>query len=288
MPEVIAIIAPSSSPDMEYLKLGIDYIESLGHRVILSPNINARTGYCAGTAKQRADDIRWAFEEAEGNVVWMARGGYGLVHCLPELQRLAATHKTVIGSSDATLLLELLYQRGSTRLIHGPMVERLAWYSDDKSKKSVTTWLHRDPATVSMKLKSANAVSDGNQTITGPLTGGNLTVIASLCGTPLQHDAKGCILLLEDVKEPLYRIDRSLQQLILSGVFNRVKAIVLGEFLSCTVGSDVMVDIIPKIIDILMPLQIPIYYDGPFGHGKHNISWPYRKNGEIRNNCLYF
>lgn len=286
MPDSVAIIAPSSGPDMKYLKQSIDWIESRGYRVVLGPHIEARSGYCAGSAKQRAHDLRWALEEAEGNTVWLARGGYGLVHCLPDLLSLPSTDKTIIGSSDATLLLELLCQRGSGRLVHGPMVERLAYYSDEQSQNAVMAWVNGKAGEIFWRLKPGNSLAHTCQPCRAPLTGGNLTVIASLCGTVLQHKAQGCFFLLEDVNEPLYRIDRCLQQLIFSGVFNGVKAIILGEFHACTASGQREKDIIPKIIDILAPLKIPLFYDGPFGHGKHNIAWPYRQNATLSGSCM--
>ncbi|RZT99031.1 muramoyltetrapeptide carboxypeptidase [Advenella incenata] len=284
----IALISPSSPADTDLLQQSVRFIESYGHRVIQSPKFNLRNWYCAGTVENRIQDLLWAINEADCDVIWIARGGYGLLQCLDHLSDIPMTEKIVIGSSDSTILLEALYRTGSRKLIHGPMVEKLSAYNDIQSQKYVMDIISKDFLIPVRKFVPANALAIRDHVIEGSVAGGNLTVMASLCGTKFQFDGTDKILFLEDVKEPLYRLDRVIHQLYFSNVMSGVKAIVLGEFMDCSFSGDEEQKVELLVAKLLEPLSIPVFFGAEFGHGPHNLAWKYGAKATLRNGNLTY
>ncbi len=282
----VAVIAPSGIPNKECLERGMDLIRSWGHQVVPGRHIDAVHRYMAGTAEQRSDDLRWALEDPQIDVVWLARGGFGIQHCLPQLHGLSFADKTVIGNSDATALLQFLHLRGHRRLIHGPMVETLASDVDDATRDGIQRLLGSSGDGGCLTgVATVNADPLGR---TGALLGGNLTMLASLSGTPWALRAGGAIVMLEDITEHAFRLDRSLMQLRLSGALDGVCAFVLGEFVRCHLPAGAGYTVDELVTDLLQPLGVPIVQGVSFGHGRTNLAWPYGRQARLEGNCLTF
>jgi muramoyltetrapeptide carboxypeptidase len=282
----IAVVAPASIPNREGLERGIELLRSWGYRVVLGKNVHATWRYSAGTVSQRAEDLRWALEDPEIDAVWLARGGFGVQHCLPVLAAVSLSDKMVIGNSDATALLQYLYLQGQRRLIHGPTVETLVDEVDDATRDAVRQVL-ASPEHAGA-LHGTSVIGSYAAPRTGPVLGGNITMLASLAGTPWALRAAGSILMLEDITEHAFRLDRSLLQLRLSGALEGVNGIVLGDFIRCHLPPGADYTASELVADLLRPLGVPIVQGATFGHGKTNLPWQYGRAATLEGFSLSF
>ncbi len=265
----IAAVSPSGIHDPTRLTQSIELVESWGHKVVLAPNHGKTHLYTAGTQAERITDFRWAIEHPNIDTIWFVRGGYGTAQLLEHLPK--SCSKAIIGFSDATALLAHGWNQKDhwTALLHGPVLYSLASLCDSQSQAHVKHWL----STNKTPTLSATYWFGPKVTIQAPMVGGNLCVLASLCGTPSQLNADGCILALEDIAEPLYKIDRMLLQLEQSGMLNKVKGIVFGSFHNCTPPKNADYTLRDVFIERLQHLSIPIYGDAEFGHNEVNWLW---------------
>jgi muramoyltetrapeptide carboxypeptidase len=122
--------------------------------------------------------------------------------------------------------------------------------------------------------------------VDGYLAGGNITVLASLAGTQWQARCDGAIVLLEDVTELAYRIDRSLMQLREAGVFDGARAFVIGDFIRCPLPENADYTLNDMLVDVLKPFDVPIYAGFPIGHGTRNHAWTYGAKASLEGNQL--
>ena len=270
----IAALSPSGIFTPEKLDASVKLIESWGHRIYFAPNFAAKHRYTAGTEEQRLQDFIWALEHPDIDTIWFIRGGYGTAQLLERLP--PYTEKTIIGFSDATALLSHGSNLQWPNLYHGPVLNSLASLCDKASIEAVRHFLdtNQTPA-----IYGEHAFGPTTE-IHGSLVGGNLCVLASLCGTPYQLNADGCILALEDIAEPLYKIDRMLLQLEQSGLFVGVKAILMGSYHNCSPPIDATYSLLDVFRERLTKLNIPVYINAPFGHNE--VNWIWRVGQEVR------
>jgi muramoyltetrapeptide carboxypeptidase len=186
-------------------------------------------GYLAGHDRDRLNDINRALRDPKIDAIWILRGGYGMMRILPgiDYDALSRAPKAIIGYSDVTALHAAVQRKCRLISYHGPTArEVLTDFSRDSFQRAVIS--QTDSCGAAPNAREINA-----GTAEGRLVGGNLSLLSSLCGTPFMPDLTDGILILEDVNEPVYRIDRMLQQLQLAGVLNGCKAIVFGDCTSC-------------------------------------------------------
>lgn len=248
-PPGIGVVAPSSVVPRVEFELGIERLRSGDLRVEVHPQCFKRSLYLAGDDVLRAEAFFEYAVRPDLPVIWCARGGYGAARLLPILDHLSTElgipgeKKLLVGYSDATALLEFVRARWGWSALHAPMpglrdfagVKPADWRAlegfisgkimDAAWSRKRLRWLGRTPS----------------RAIEGVLVGGNLSVWASLCGTPFEPRARDKILFFEDVSENFYRMDRMLQQLAQSGGLDGVAAIVLGTFEGCQ-------DAVPKVM----------------------------------------
>jgi muramoyltetrapeptide carboxypeptidase len=174
-------------------------------------------------------DINRALRDPKIDAIWCLRGGYGMMRILSgiDYDALSRTPKAIIGYSDVTALHAAVQRKCRLVTYHGPTArEPMTDLSRDSLRRAVVE--QADSCGVAANAREINAgVAEGR------LVGGNLAVLTSLCGTPFAPDLSDGILILEDINEPVYRIDRMLQQLKLAGAFNGCRAIVFGECVKC-------------------------------------------------------
>jgi|SRR5471030_756670 len=279
----IAIIAPASAPDMTKVEHGMARLRDWGFRVLEGHNLRAHFRYTAGTAQQRTEDLLWALSDPQIDAVWLAQGGYGCVHCIPDLPDNLPKDRIVIGFSDATSLFCALMNRGYSNLLHGPMVVSLATDADEETHQSVYAML----AGTDRSAMLGTHLCGPKETVIGPLIGGNLSILASIAGTPWAIRAEGAILLLEEILGDVYRIDRTLVQLRASGFLNGVKGIALGEFIRCMLPKNADFTLNDVFIDLLEPLGIPVVKDIGVGHGARNLTWRYGEQVTLRDGSIH-
>ncbi|MBL9037056.1 MAG: LD-carboxypeptidase [Archangium sp.] len=253
----VAVVAPSGPFDAAALERGIEvvsrrYVVSI--RPVLQPH-----RYLAGTDAQRLDAVQRAFDDDGVSAVFAARGGYGAMRLLPTL-RLAP--KPVIGFSDVTALHAALSTAG-LRSVHGPVVTQLGNQPADVSER-LFALLEGKPVGA---LHGTEALRAG--VAEGPLLGGNLSVLASLVGTRFMPSLRGAVLLLEDIGERPYRLDRMFTQLRLSGALDGVAGIALGEFTGCE-EKDAAYSSAEVWRELIQPLGVPCVAGFAIGHGAIN------------------
>ena len=278
----IGLIAPSSPPsDPAVIDRAVKGLEHVGFKVVLGAAVRKRLGFLAGDDKSRAADLNRFIRDRRTRAVMCLRGGHGCTRILPLLDKSAFKRdpKVLCGYSDVTALhLFMLAQVGSVAF-HGPMGG--ADFSRDKLDHYTMAHFVRSVA----EPEPAGSVFDGSKrrgvvmrrgSASGIIVGGNLSVLCALLGTPYFPKLKGSILLLEDVNEPPYRIDRMLTQLRLSGVLAGVKAIGLGAFSACddrikARGRQSTENVLEER---LATLGVPVVAGLPFGHIDSHATFP--------------
>jgi len=267
----IGIIAPASPiPDRSKLERGIEVLESLGFRVELGKHVFDAHLYLAGSDEARLSDLMEFVEREDIKAIVAARGGYGTLRLLDKLpyEKFALNPKIIMGFSDLTSLLIAITEKSGLVTFEGPMVASLFSRRDELSIEYFLRAVKIKDYTISPNPMQLTVIREGEAK--GRLLGGCLSLVNALIGTPYEPDFTDVILFLEDVDEPLYRVDRMLTQLRLAGKLDRVKGIVFGEF----VGDFDLKDLIEVIEDRTGDLGIPVVYGFPFGHGSHFVTIP--------------
>ncbi|MCF8063385.1 MAG: LD-carboxypeptidase, partial [Deltaproteobacteria bacterium] len=210
------------------------------------------------------------FARPEVKAVFCARGGYGCLRLLPriDLSLIRARPKIFVGYSDVTALLWGLHAATGLVSFHGPVVKGLHGETVQDLER-LLRWICEagEPPEIDL-LPGGRVIREGRAT--GPVFGGNLSLVSHLVGTPFMPDLDGAILFLEETHEPLYRIDRMLTHLALGGVFERLSGFLLGEF----DGDHSVEDLLALLMEHLSPLDIPVVAGLPVGHGNRNLPLP--------------
>jgi muramoyltetrapeptide carboxypeptidase len=198
---------------------------------VLAKHAGAKSGYLAGTDADRLGDLNAAIRDDSIDAIWCVRGGYGAMRLLAKVDyaALRRTPKPILGFSDITALHCAIQKCCGLISFHAPTARgALSNFSRDSLRRAVVD--HADSCGIA---EQAREIRPGRAA--GRLVGGNLALIAALVGTPFAADLTDSILVLEDVNEPLYKVDRMLQQLLLAGSFAACKAIVFGD---CSSGEE--------------------------------------------------
>jgi len=266
--DTIGVVAPAGPFDPEEFMQGKTVLETMGFRIVYDESIFQKHGFLAGTDDQRADQVNRLFADPSVQAIVCARGGYGSMRILPILDfNTIQTHpKIFVGFSDISALLTMLYEQCGLVTFHGPMVTSLAG-ATQRTILAMKTALTSDGP--------LELIPDGGKIIkpgmcSGVLAGGNLTTLCHLVGTPYSPNFRGKIVLLEDVGEMTYRIDRMLTQMKLAGCFNGIAGLILGAFKKCGQLNEIV-----EIFDnIFHDTDIPILAGFDIGHGKTNLTVP--------------
>jgi muramoyltetrapeptide carboxypeptidase len=222
----VVVVAPAGPFDRALLEAGIEIV-ARRYRVHHDPGMLTRHRYLAGSDERRLGELAAALTDSESRAVFCARGGYGMMRLLASLDGIALMPKPVVGFSDLTALHQFL-QRAHLVSIHGPTITQLSRL-DTLAHERLFGLLESDAPAA--QLSGTETYVDG--VAEGPLIGGNLSVLTRLLGTPFLAQLEGAVLLLEDVGERPYRLDRMWTHLALAGVFRQVRGIVLGGFTGC-------------------------------------------------------
>lgn len=264
----IAIVSPSSIIKPQNVYNALPVLRDRGWEPVVSPHAFDRHGSFAGTADNRYSDLADALTDPGVDAILCSRGGYGAIHLLERLARLPLeeTPKWLIGFSDISALHALLTSRGIAS-IHAPMAKALADHGGDNAdNRALLDFLAGEGLEYSLDPSPMNRPGDA----TGLLVGGNLSVISDLVGTPFDVIKPRRILFIEDVNEPIYKIERMLYQLRLSGVLADLAGLIVGKFSGCAPDAD-FASVNNIVADLTRDYSYPVAYDIPVGHVTHNI-----------------
>ncbi len=262
----IGIVAPSGAVPRDRFERGVAVLRSMGYTPVFGDEVFARQRYLAGEDRQRAEALHRCFGDETIDAVICARGGYGTLRLLPYLDLEMIRHhpKPFIGFSDISVLHWVFYRCCGMATYHGPVITSLGEAGRADRESLMTAIGSRRP----ICLNGIHRLKDG--TGVGPVVGGNLSTLSHLLGTPVAPQFRGCILLLEDTKEPAYKIDRMLSQMALSGCFDGLSGLVLGTFTDC--GP--MAAIQDLVMEVFEGKNIPIMAGVAVGHGPANRTIP--------------
>lgn len=277
--DTIGIVAPASPHSSDdKLKNGIKYLQQLGYKVVIGKHTNDKMGYLAGSDKSRASDINNFFGDKNIKAIFCTRGGYGS-HRILELidyNIIKRNPKIFVGYSDITALQLAIFKKTGLITFAGPMVipdlsEKLSVDSEEHFWKCLTV---PKPIGVisSFQNKKTNVLTHGK--VYGNILGGNLSVLAALVGTPYLPSFKNSVLILEDIDERPYRIDRMLHQLKLADWLDNFSGVLLGDFSTCLPEKNKPSLNLEEIFKSVFK-KIPIITDFRFGHIRNSITIPY-------------
>ena len=286
--DTIGILAPGSPLDKKYLDEALSNLKKLGYKFKLAPSCTSEYGYFAGTDIQRASDINHFFLDDEVDGILCMRGGYGCSRVLDKLdyEAIKKHPKQFIGYSDVTALHVALGEQANLSTIHGPMLTSfrdpsvITEFTGVNFLKGISGTLY--PGEIPMPAGA------GLKTITpgeaeGVIIGGNLCLLASLVGTPYELKGDGAILLIEDVDERTYKVDRMLQQLWQNGLLSRVNGVLVGDFVNADPvysGHEVPLD---EVLAYYARLTGKPWVKGvPVGHDDDNLYLPLGVRAKVK------
>jgi len=280
--QTLGIVAPAGPANVDRLRAGLDRLgETFPLRIaesITAPRDPNTPSYLAASDAVRAGELNAMLRDRDVRAIVLARGGYGLMRILPQLDRdaLRADPKPIVGFSDATALLAWAHA-GGVRGIHGPMGIQLGALPASDVAQLVA--LLTDPSPPGRR--PWRLVAHGRGTYRGPLVAGNLTMFSLLAGTPWALPLRAAIGLVEEVGELPYEIDRYLTQLTLSGELAQVAAMIVGDLARCEDANPPLGTPDPPdaalrtILERLHAAGTPAAVGAPIGHGDRNEPVPF-------------
>ncbi len=271
----IGIISPAGPVNEPDLQAGINLLESSGFKIQQAPHVYETHGYLAGDDETRLEDLHAMLQDQDIKAVLCARGGYGSLRLLDKIRYdlIRKAPKIIAGYSDITALLMAIHTKTGLITFHGPMVRGLAG-NDNKNWESLLNLISSNRP-ITQDLSECTILLPGKAK--GALMGGNLSLICHLLGTPFLPSFDGNILFIEDTGEPLYRLDRMLTHLTLSGKLKRISGLIAGRFEECGDTADIN----KLLTGIADKLKIPLVTGFPIGHGQKNIALPLGLTAEL-------
>jgi muramoyltetrapeptide carboxypeptidase len=281
--DTIAVVAPASGFPREELLRGLAWLRGR-YRLRVSPGLFARSGYLAGSDERRGSELSAAMRDPEVKAVVAARGGYGVMRLLDAFtpEALRRDPKWLVGFSDITALHAACWAAGLAS-VHGPNVTGLGGEASARVRLSWIDAIERPMAP--RRWTGLATVSAGEAT--GPVVGGNLSLLHAMAAAGRLTVPVGAVLVLEDVGEAPYRVDRMLTSLRLGGHLSRVAAIVLGGFTRCAGGPES-----PKVDEVLREctsfLGVPVLAGAPVGHEPLNEAFVLGRVAHVRGDSVTF
>jgi muramoyltetrapeptide carboxypeptidase len=290
--DVVGLVAPGGHTSDAAIEQAVQHIESLGFRVKQGTYLREVWGNYGGTVAARIADLHAMFRDPEVKAIWAIRGGSGCISLLRHLDyRLIRTHpKILLGYSDITALHLAIHRHAGLVTFHGPVASStpsdyatehlLAVLTEPRPSYTIPMSLDNDRRALDEPWYATRTVHEG--VATGPLIGGNLSLVSALAGTPYAADFAGSLLFLEEVNEEPYRIDRWMTQLDLSVGFDKAAAIMVGICENCGPQGDGPSLTLDETLDVhLTPLRVPAVTGYSFGHIRNQFTIPVGVKGRL-------
>ena len=265
--DTVAIISTARKVSKKELIPAITILKKWGLKVVLGKSIEAEDYQFAGNDELRTSDFQAMLDRPEVNAIWCARGGYGTVRIIDQLDftNFKKLPKWIIGYSDVTVLHSHLHQLGIETL-HAQMPVSIETKSEG-TIKSIKSTLFGEKYGIKIPSVESNITGKAS----GQLIGGNLSILYSLCGSPSALNTKGKILFIEDLDEYLYHIDRMLQNLKRNGMFDELEGLIVGGMTQMH-DNEIPYGKSAKeiILSICSGFNFPIAFNFPAGHVEDN------------------
>ncbi|MCK1793895.1 S66 peptidase family protein [Pseudomonas violetae] len=270
---VIGVIAPAGPASLDTDK-AIAWMRARGYALRIFPGVYEKEGYLAGSDERRLADLHAAFADLQVDAIICLRGGYGTPRLLDRIDfdLLRNNAKPFIGYSDITALHLAISRYAGFVTFHGPLLN--ADLLGDKKRPTEASFFNMLRGQVKAGSVLAHPVAYPLTTIEpgiahGRLLGGNLSLIAATMGTPYEIDAEGVILFIEDINEPLYRIDRLLTHLRLAGTLGQLRGVMVGDVAGVETAA------LERLLkQTFAPLRIPVLAGWRSGHCDPNLTLP--------------
>lgn len=277
--DLVAIVATARKNSKDEIQPAITFLESLGLKVVVGKTIGAQENQFAGSDALRVADLQRMLDNPDIKAIWCARGGYGTVRIIDQLDftNFKKHPKWIVGYSDVTVLHSHIHNLGF-ETIHAEMALDIS-RKTGLTKSSLRQVLFGKAHIIKYELQDA---LNRSGTATGQLTGGNLSVLYSLCGSLSAIDTKGKILFIEDLDEHLYHIDRMMQNLKRNGYFEKLAGLIVGGMsdmrdntLEFGFKTDNPFGKTAKeiIAETVSEYDFPVCYDFPAGHIDNNTAF---------------
>jgi muramoyltetrapeptide carboxypeptidase len=269
--DTIGMIAPARSVIEQEIAPFLDWTGKMGYKVKMGESIYKRHHQFSGTDRERLQDLDAMIADDNVKAIVAARGGYGCGRLLEDLniQLFSESPKWLIGFSDLTALLVAVNRIAKVETIHSWMpysLKSIAGFSSD-SIDSLVRGISGKKLSYKTRSHEMNILGESK----GILTGGNLSVLYSIGGTPYEPDYEGKVLFLEDVDEYLYHIDRIILNFEMRGIFNDICGLVIGSFNKMR-DNDIPFgkEAYEIIAERAEKYNIPTLFDFPAGHENRN------------------
>ena len=276
----IGIISPASPQrDPDRLRRGIAYLESKGYQIQLGKHaLNSYAGYLAGTDEQRVEDIHAMFADESIDAIMCARGGYGTTRILSSLnyELIRSNPKIFVGFSDTTALQSAIFKNSGLITFSGAMpsvdfADDIDPFTEQSFWSILTQDIHKEIINVDTLTTYKGGRAEGR------LLCGNMCLLATLCGSEFMPSFEDSLLLIEDIGEEPYRIDRYFSQLELSGHLHALNGLLIGDF---TPPSNPVASVPQRpyeeiIQDYATRIHTPVFGTFPYGHIKRKLTLPF-------------
>jgi len=283
--DTLGLVSPANATfEREPLKIAIESLQALGFKVKPGQYVAARRGPFAGTDAQRAADVNAMFADDSVAGIIAMTGGSGCNRIVDKLdyELIRRRPKFFGGFSDLTCLVNAIHRQTGLVAFHSPVA--VSEWNDYSVQSFKAIAMNAEAATLrNPVVKPVDDLVAREERITtiragkaqGPLVGGNLTVLASMAGSPYFPDCRGAVLFLEDINEYIYRIDRCLSTLRLAGALSQLAGVVLGRFTKCEPGDGYGSLTLDEVFDdYFLPLNVPVFRGAAIGHIKRKLTVP--------------
>ncbi len=292
--DTVGVITPSTYvSDPIHLDLVPLTLEHFGLKPKMGQNVRKRAGYLGGSVEERISDLHSMFRDPEVKGIFCIRGGYGSPQLLDRIDYalIRQNPKIFAGYSDITALHQAIHRHAGLITFHSPVVlSRFTQWTQDHfrralfSSESIRKIANPPESNPLRPAHPWRAIRPGKAS--GTLTGGNLTLLCSLLGTPYEVETAGRLFFIEEIGEEPYRVDRMLTQLRLAGKFDQAAGIIVGECVDCNPrefrpGFESTFSLNEVLQDILGATQVPVLSGLLIGHTPDQATLPIGVKAEM-------
>jgi muramoyltetrapeptide carboxypeptidase len=279
--DTIALIAPAGGPStMEKVTKSVEYFEKLGYRVEVGKNVMKEHGYLSAPDKDRLSDFHAALRNKKVAGIFFLRGGYGTLRLLPDIEYslIEKNPKIIVGYSDATSFIGAIYKKtGLQSMFFGPMPAVDIWNGFEPfAEENFWSMLTSNVSGHNLPMSDDEGIVLRKGQTTSRLIGGNLTVWSSMFGTPYIPSLRNKAVFFEDIDERPYKVDRYFAQMKVSGAFDNITGMLLGQWGGCEPEEGKPSLTLDQVfLDYFGKMKIPVVSNLPFGHVPRQWTMPY-------------